>query len=75
MDNRRVSTRIGRGRRGTAKARLAAQLGGQRMPVRDALGVPIPPVELADYERSLSAVACSFGRASRSLLRGPRDEP
>jgi predicted ATPase/DNA-binding CsgD family transcriptional regulator len=39
----------------------AAQLWGAADALRDALGVPIPPFELADYERSLSAVRVHLG--------------
>ena len=39
----------------------AAQLWGAADSLRDALGVPIPPVELADYERSLSAARVHLG--------------
>src|SRR5438128_6348093 len=39
----------------------AAQLWGAADALRDAMGVPIPPVELADYERSLSAVRVRLG--------------
>src|SRR6266700_195143 len=39
----------------------AAQLWGTADALRDALGVPIPPVELADYERSLSAARVHLG--------------
>ena len=44
------------------KLAWAAQLWGAADAVRDALGgVPIPPVELADYERSLSAARVHLG--------------
>jgi predicted ATPase/DNA-binding CsgD family transcriptional regulator len=39
----------------------AMQLWGAAEAVRDAIGVPIPPVELADYERSLSAARVHLG--------------
>src|SRR5256885_7685662 len=39
----------------------AAQLWGAADALRDTLGVPIPPVELADYERSLSAARVHLG--------------
>ena len=39
----------------------AAQLWGAADALRDALGVPIQPVELADYERSLSAARVHLG--------------
>jgi len=39
----------------------AAQLWGAADALRDALGVPIPPFELADYERSLSAARVHLG--------------
>ena len=39
----------------------AAQLWGAADALRDAIGVPIPPVELADYERSLSAARVHLG--------------
>ena len=43
------------------KLNWAAQLWGTADALRDALGVPIPPVELADYERSLSAARVHLG--------------
>jgi DNA-binding CsgD family transcriptional regulator len=43
------------------KLAWAAQLWGTADALRDALGVPIPPVELADYERSLSAARVHLG--------------
>src|SRR5437763_12508447 len=43
------------------KLAWAAQLWGAADALRDALGVPIPPVELADYERSLSAARVHLG--------------
>jgi ATP/maltotriose-dependent transcriptional regulator MalT len=39
----------------------AAQLWGAADVLRDTIGVPIPPVELADYERSLSAARVHLG--------------
>ncbi len=39
----------------------AAQLWGAAEALRDALGVPIPPVELTDYERSVSAARVHLG--------------
>ncbi len=39
----------------------AVQLWGAAEAIRDAIGVPIPPVELADYERSLSAARAHLG--------------
>ncbi len=39
----------------------AAQLWGAADALRDAVGVPIPPVELADYERSVSAARVHLG--------------
>src|SRR5437763_11892275 len=39
----------------------AAQLWGAADTLRDAIGVPIPPVELADYERTLSAARVHLG--------------
>jgi DNA-binding CsgD family transcriptional regulator len=39
----------------------AAQLWGAADALRDALGVPIPPVEQADYERSVSAARVHLG--------------
>jgi ATP/maltotriose-dependent transcriptional regulator MalT len=39
----------------------AAQLWGAADTLRDAIGVPIPPVELADYERTLSATRVHLG--------------
>ncbi len=39
----------------------AAQLWGAADTLRDAIGVPIPPVDLADYERSLSATRVHLG--------------
>ncbi len=39
----------------------AAQLWGAADALRDAVGIPIPPVELADYERSLSAARVHLG--------------
>jgi DNA-binding CsgD family transcriptional regulator len=39
----------------------AAQLWGAADALRDALGVPIPPIELAEYERSLSAARVHLG--------------
>ncbi|MFL5701739.1 MAG: response regulator transcription factor, partial [Ktedonobacteraceae bacterium] len=39
----------------------AMQLWGAAEAIRDAIGVPIPPVELADYERSLSAARVHLG--------------
>jgi DNA-binding NarL/FixJ family response regulator len=43
------------------KLAWAAQLWGAADALRDALGVPIPPVERADYERSLSAARVHLG--------------
>ncbi|HEX6481202.1 MAG TPA: LuxR C-terminal-related transcriptional regulator [Ktedonobacteraceae bacterium] len=43
------------------KLAWAAQLWGVADALRDALGVPIPPVERADYERSLSAARVHLG--------------
>src|SRR5438874_1867400 len=43
------------------KLAWAAQLWGTADALRDAIGVPIPPVELADYERSLSATRVHLG--------------
>jgi len=39
----------------------ALQLWGAAEAIRAAIGVPIPPVELADYERSLSAARVHLG--------------
>ncbi len=39
----------------------AAQLWGAADALRDAVGIPIPPVELADYERSVSATRVHLG--------------
>ncbi len=39
----------------------AAQLWGAADALRDAVGIPIPPVELADYEHSLSAARVHLG--------------
>ena len=39
----------------------AAQLWGAAEVLRDAIGVPIPPVERADYERSVSAARVHLG--------------
>jgi len=47
------------------KLAWAAHLWGAAEALREAIGVPIPPVELADYERSLSAARVHLGeRAS-----------
>jgi len=43
------------------KLAWAAQLWGAAEALRDAIGVPIPPVERADYERSLSAARVHLG--------------
>src|SRR5712691_9905300 len=43
------------------KLAWAAQLWGSAEALRDAIGVPIPPIELADYERSLSATRVHLG--------------
>src|SRR5207248_6531560 len=43
------------------KLAWAAQLWGAADALRDTLGVPIPPVERADYERSLSATRVHLG--------------
>ncbi len=43
------------------KLAWAAQLWGAADALRDAIGVPIPPLELADYERSLSAARVHLG--------------
>jgi len=43
------------------KLAWAAQLWGAADALRDALGIAIPPVELADYERSLSAARVHLG--------------
>jgi predicted ATPase/DNA-binding CsgD family transcriptional regulator len=43
------------------KLAWAAQLWGAADALRDALGVPIPPIERADYERSLSAARVHLG--------------
>ncbi len=43
------------------KLAWAAQLWGAADALRDATGVPIPPVDLADYERSLSAARVHLG--------------
>jgi hypothetical protein len=37
------------------QAAWAAQLWGVADAVRDAVGIPIPPIERTDYERALSA--------------------
>jgi predicted ATPase/serine/threonine protein kinase/DNA-binding CsgD family transcriptional regulator len=39
----------------------AAQLWGAAEALRDATGIPIPPVELADYERAVSAARVHLG--------------
>jgi predicted ATPase/DNA-binding CsgD family transcriptional regulator len=43
------------------KLEWAAQLWGAAEALREAIGVPIPPVELADYKRSLSAARVHLG--------------
>jgi predicted ATPase/DNA-binding CsgD family transcriptional regulator len=43
------------------KLAWAAQLWGAADTLRDALGIPIPPVELTEYERSLSATRVHLG--------------
>jgi DNA-binding CsgD family transcriptional regulator len=43
------------------KLAWAAQLWGTAEALRDALGVPVPPVERAGYERSLSAARVHLG--------------
>jgi DNA-binding CsgD family transcriptional regulator len=43
------------------KLAWAAQLWGAANALRDAIGVPIPPVELADYERLVSAARVHLG--------------
>jgi DNA-binding CsgD family transcriptional regulator len=43
------------------KLAWAAQLWGAADTLRDAIGVPIPPIELADYERTLSAARVHLG--------------
>ncbi len=43
------------------KLAWAAQLWGAADALRDALGIPIPPIERADYERSLSAARVHLG--------------
>src|SRR5712691_12303089 len=43
------------------KLAWAAQLWGAAEALRNAIGVPIPPVERADYERSLSAARVHLG--------------
>jgi predicted ATPase/DNA-binding CsgD family transcriptional regulator len=43
------------------KLAWAAQLWGAADALRDALGIPIPPVERVDYERSLSAARVHLG--------------
>ena len=43
------------------KLAWAAQLWGAADALRDAIGVPIPPVELADYERSVSSARVHLG--------------
>jgi predicted ATPase/DNA-binding CsgD family transcriptional regulator len=48
------------------KLAWAAQLWGAAEAVRDAIGIPIPPVELADYERSLLAVRVHLGERARA---------
>ncbi len=54
---------LGLGEAVSAQQQLAwaAQLWGAADTLRDTLGVPIPPVELADYERSLSAARVHLG--------------
>ena len=44
----------------------AAQLWGAADALRDALGVPIPPFELADYERALTAARVQLGERAFS---------
>jgi ATP/maltotriose-dependent transcriptional regulator MalT len=39
----------------------AAQLWGAAEALRDALGIPLPPVEIVDYERSVSAARVHLG--------------
>jgi predicted ATPase/DNA-binding CsgD family transcriptional regulator len=43
------------------KLAWAAQLWGAAEALRDAIGIPIPPVELASYERSVSAARVHLG--------------
>src|SRR5712691_5320032 len=43
------------------KLAWAAQLWGAAEALRNAIGIPIPPVERADYERSLSAARVHLG--------------
>jgi DNA-binding CsgD family transcriptional regulator/tetratricopeptide (TPR) repeat protein len=43
------------------KLAWAVQLWGAADTLREAIGVPIPPIELADYERSLSAARVHLG--------------
>jgi predicted ATPase/DNA-binding CsgD family transcriptional regulator len=43
------------------KLAWAAQLWGAAEAIRDALGIPIPPIERADYERSVERVRAQLG--------------
>jgi predicted ATPase/DNA-binding CsgD family transcriptional regulator len=43
------------------KLAWAAQLWGAAEAVRDALGIPLPPIEVVDYERSVSAARVHLG--------------
>ncbi len=54
---------VGVGEVAAAQQQLAwaAQLWGAAEVLRDTLGVPIPPIEVADYERLLSAVRVRLG--------------
>ena len=56
------------------KLTWAAQLWGAADALRDTLGVSIQPIELADYERSLSAARVHLA-SERLPPRGPRDAP
>jgi len=68
QDSRREQWMIARGLVGLGevvaaqhKLAWAAQLWGAADALRDAIGVPIPPIERADYERSLSAARVHLG--------------
>ncbi len=43
------------------KLAWAAQLWGAAEAIRDTIGIPVPPVELADYEHSVSAARVHLG--------------
>ena len=52
------------------KLAWAAQLWGAAEAIRDALGIPIPPIERAEYERSVSSARVHLGEKAFTAAWG-----